>query len=106
MKEDAENVSPPASLFFPSGERRFDLYHPLSSECTKRLRVDAPVFCERGLNDGIAAREPAAGEALQGLATGTLLYYGNYFEQNRLLRGLTFEREARRSFDKYRSHRL
>ena len=91
--------SPPASLFFASGERRLDLDRPSTSEeYTKRIRVDAPVFYERGLRDGIQACEPAAGEALMGLATGKLLYYGEYYEQNKLLRELAFEREARQQF--------
>jgi len=95
--ENAENASP-TPLFFPSGVRRQDLHRQDLSECIKRLRVDAPVFSERGLRDGLAAREPAANEALMRLATGELLYYGEYFEQNKLLRQLTFEREARLNF--------
>jgi len=86
------------SLFFPSGERRRDLCKQASSETSKRLQVDAPIFYSQGMDEGVAAMEPAAGEALMGLATGDLIFYGNYFEKNRLLRELTFEREARFRF--------
>ena len=89
---------PSTSLFFPSGERRRDLFKQETSEATKRLRVDAPIFSSQGLNEGAAAMEPVANEALMGLATGDLIFYGNYFEKNKLLRELTFERETRLRF--------
>jgi hypothetical protein len=71
------------------------------SEATqKRLRVDAPVFYSQGMREGAAALEPVANDALiMALATGDdVVYYGSYFEKNRLLRELTFEREARARF--------
>jgi hypothetical protein len=93
-----ENL-PSASLFFPSGERRMDLYMPeTTSEATKRLRVDAPIFYSKGIDEAVAAEEPGANEALMGLASGSLIYYGDYFENNKLLRELAFERETRLRF--------
>ena len=96
---------PSTSLFFPSGERRRDLFNQEISEATKRLRVDAPVFSSHGVNEGVAAMEPVANDALMGLATGELIFYGSYFEKNKLLRELTFEREARIRFGRQREER-
>lgn len=95
---NSENVPPPASLFFPAGERRPDLERQSSESNSKRLCVDAPNFSQKGLNEGLAAREPAARDALMGMATGALVYYGTYFEQNKILRELAFERETRIKF--------
>ena len=90
----------PRSLFFPSGERRKDLDAQQDDGTSKRFRVDAPVFYSQGLEGGIAASEPVAKDAWMGLATGHLVYYGGYFEQNKLLRELAFERESRQRFGK------
>jgi len=60
--------------------------------------MDSPFFCSQGINEGVAAYEPAANEALMGLATGDLVYYGKYFEMNKMLRQLTSERETRVRF--------
>lgn len=93
--EESENINP-SSLFFPQGERRRDLNIPQEADDrTKRVYVDAPVFSQSGLDESLIASEPLAKQSLMGIATGELIYYGDYFERNKLLRELTFERESR-----------